>query len=193
MAPLDEKGEISLGVRAYTAARVATENTDVEICYGEGNNFKCGGSNGLPPTPLQRQTLRSLTFPVSAAGHLRHNRFYVEAELEHNLQRLVSEGFGPFALLNDLPFKFRKFKYHPDVPWRGRRHLRLRTGRVPDRVSVLQQAPGAGLLRPHRGLSAAAPAFAPTVGAPRAPLPGVPRNAGREAVHPLRSPDPLVG
>ena len=111
-AALDEKGEISLGVRAYTAARIGTENTDVEICYGEGNNFRCGGSNGLTMTPLLRQTQRSLTFPVSPAGHLRQNRFYVEAELDHNLQRLVSEGFGPFALLNDLPFTFEKFKYH---------------------------------------------------------------------------------
>ena len=48
---------------------------------------------------------------MSAAGHLRQNRFFAEAELTHKLDRLVQEGFGPLALLNDLPFKLRNFGY----------------------------------------------------------------------------------
>jgi hypothetical protein len=58
-----------------------------------------------------------LTFPVSPAGHLRQQRSYVEAELDHNLSRLLQEGFGPLTLLNDLPFKFSTFKYH--LTYRG--------------------------------------------------------------------------
>src|SRR5262245_8892625 len=107
---LDDKGDIKLGVRAYTAARVATQNTDEQICYGTGASYKCGTQGQADPTA--GQSLRSLTFPVSAAGHLRQNRFYLEAELDHNLQRLLDDGWGPLALLNALPFKFRKFKYH---------------------------------------------------------------------------------
>src|SRR4029450_3993267 len=96
---LDEKGDIKLGVRAYTAARVATQNTDQQICYGTGASYKCGTQNAINPNiPDANQSLRSLTFPVSAAGHLRQNRFYVEAELDHNLQRLLDEGWGPLTL-----------------------------------------------------------------------------------------------
>jgi hypothetical protein len=116
-AALDERGEIKLGVRAYTAARVATENTDITICNFLDGKQRCGGSNGRGPTPLLNQTYRSLTFPVSPAGHLRQQRTYVEAELDHNLSRLLAEGFGPLALLDDLPFKFQTFKYH--LTYRG--------------------------------------------------------------------------
>ena len=112
-AALDEKGEITLGLRTYTAARIATQGTDVQICYGTPGraDYICGGSNGVNNSTVN-QSKRSLTFPVSPAGHLRQNRFYVEAELDHNLLRLLNEGFGPLALLDYLPFKFRKFKYH---------------------------------------------------------------------------------
>jgi len=116
-AALDERGDIKLGVRAYTAARIGTENTDITICNFVDGKQRCGGSNGRGPTPLVNQTLRSLTFPVSAAGHLRQQRTYVEAEFDHNLSRLLQEGFGPLALLNDLPFKFSTFKYH--LTYRG--------------------------------------------------------------------------
>ncbi len=116
-AALDEAGNIKLGVRAYTAARIGTQDTDIEICNLVGGKVECGGSNGAGPTPLNDQVFRALTFPVSPAGHLRQNRFYVEAELDHNLQPLLEQGFGPLALLNDLPFTFRKFKYH--LTYRG--------------------------------------------------------------------------
>src|SRR4029453_18282973 len=78
-ASLDEKGDIKLGVRAYTAARVATQKTDRQICYGTGASYKCGTQNAINPNmPEDNQSLRSLTFPVSAAGHLRQNRFLGE-------------------------------------------------------------------------------------------------------------------
>lgn len=94
-AALDEAGEIKLGVRAYTAARIATQDTNKELIIGAPD----------------RITTRALTFPVSATGHLRQSRYFVEATLEHDLDRLLREGFGPLALLDDLPVKFRKFGY----------------------------------------------------------------------------------
>ena len=97
-AALDENGEITLGVRSYTAARVGSEHTDISIIYGT-------------PNP-NRQTFRSLTFPYSGSGHLRQSRFFVEAELRHKLDRLIRDGFGPLALVNDLPFKMRNVGYN---------------------------------------------------------------------------------
>jgi hypothetical protein len=94
-AALDQEGDINLGVRAYTAARVATQDTDIQL---------------IQQAP-GRITQRSLTFPVSAAGHLRQSRSFVEATLEHNLDRLVKEGFGPLVLLQELPFQIRKLGY----------------------------------------------------------------------------------
>jgi hypothetical protein len=102
-AALDENGEITLGVRAYTAARVGSQDTDISIIDGTALH--------------NRQTFRSLTFPVSAAGHLRQNRFFVEAELKQRLDRLIQQGFGPLALLNDLPFTLRNVSY--DLVYRG--------------------------------------------------------------------------
>ncbi len=117
-AAIDERGEINLGVRAYTAARIGTQDTDVQFCNPSptGNGKVCGGSNGAlgVDAPVVR---KSLTFPVSPAGHLRQQRTYVEAEMDHNITRLLNEGFGPLALLNDLPFKFRRLKYH--ITYRG--------------------------------------------------------------------------
>ena len=115
-AALDEKGEINLGVRAYTAARIGTQNTDITICNLVNGQTICGGSNGGAPPPA-RVVRKSLTFPVSPAGHMRQQRSYVEAELDHNLARLLNEGFGPLTLLNDVPITFKKFKYH--LTYRG--------------------------------------------------------------------------
>ena len=94
-AALDQEGDIKLGVRAYTAARVGTQDTDIQL---------------IEQAP-GRITQRSLTFPVSATGHLRQSRSFVEATLEHNLDRLLQQGFGPLVLLQDLPFKLRKLGY----------------------------------------------------------------------------------
>ncbi len=57
------------------------------------------------------------TFPYPAAGHPRQNRFFLEAELTHTLDRLVKEGVGPFNLLNDLPFRITDLGY--DVTFRA--------------------------------------------------------------------------
>src|SRR6185436_13105111 len=90
-ASLDEKGEIRLGVRAYTGARVGTEDTNFDI--------RCLG--GVPCTPdnTAQQIHRDFTFPRSAAGHLRQHRGFAEVEFDHDLSRLISEGFGPLVLL----------------------------------------------------------------------------------------------
>lgn len=94
---LDENGEIKFGARAYTAARIGTEDTDLTI----------------------RPDLRSLTFPVSAAGHLRQHRYFVEAELDHDVRRLMKQGIGPLTLINWLPRSLQPslLKYH--VVYRG--------------------------------------------------------------------------
>jgi hypothetical protein len=66
-AALGERGDTWLGLRTDSAARIRSRNTDMEIGHRSG------------------RTLRSLTFAVSPADHLRQNRFHVEAELDHNL------------------------------------------------------------------------------------------------------------
>ncbi len=91
---LDKKGEVKLGLRTYTAARIGTEDTDAQIV-----------SDGV------RQVARSLTFPISGAGKLRQHRVFAELDFRHDLTRLVREDFGPFALINKLPFKLRKLRY----------------------------------------------------------------------------------
>jgi hypothetical protein len=119
-AAVDEQGDINIGVRAYTAARIGTQDTDVKICNLIGGKTVCGGSNGAPGSlapPPARVVKKSLTFPISPAGHMRQQRSYIEAELDHNLGRLLQDGFGPFALFDDLPFTFKKFKYH--LTYRG--------------------------------------------------------------------------
>jgi hypothetical protein len=58
---LDERGEISFGVRSYTAARIGTQGTDVQICYGSPGTprYRCGGSNGIGPNPTVNQSKRA--------------------------------------------------------------------------------------------------------------------------------------
>jgi hypothetical protein len=95
---LDSEGDIKLGMRTYVNARVGTQDTN----------------NGIPvvsPDGLTK-TSTSATWPSSAAGHLRQNRLFIEIEMNHDLDRLVKEGVGPFSLLNDLPFKVKGLAYH---------------------------------------------------------------------------------
>jgi len=94
--PLDKEGDIKLGVRTYVNARIGTNQTDQTGSY----------------TPGTVDFIRSRTFPNSASGHLRQNRYFVEAELDHDVSRLVKEGVGPLALINLLPFKIGGLKYH---------------------------------------------------------------------------------
>jgi hypothetical protein len=98
--PLDKEGDIKLGVRTYANVRVGTQNTTRSLVYD--TNIAPAGT-----TIFENQT-----FPYSPAGHLRQNRYFVEAELDHSLTRLVKEGVGPFSLVNLLPFKITDLKYH---------------------------------------------------------------------------------
>jgi len=95
--PLDEEGTIRLGVRTYVNARVGTEQTDKTYVV----------SDTKPAYTL----LTSQTFPQSPAGHLRQNRSFIEAQLDHDLTNLIKKDFGPLALLKDLPFKIDLMKY----------------------------------------------------------------------------------
>lgn len=99
-ASLDKKGEITLGLRAYASARIQTEDTDKTILRDASDQY-----------------LRTLTFPVSSAGHLRQSRYFVEVDFKHDITRLYEEGFGPLGLLHYLPFKLRNIKY--DLIYRG--------------------------------------------------------------------------
>ncbi len=98
---LDSDGDIKLGARVYVNARVGTEDTH--------NGVLISSSPRNPPVVT---TSTSATFPYSPAGHLRQNRGFIEIELNHNLDRLVREGVGPFSLLNDLPFKIKGLQYN---------------------------------------------------------------------------------
>ena len=97
--PLDKDETLKFEARTYVNARVGTESTH----------------NGPPDTA--DNTLSKGTFPFSAGGHLRQNRFFIEAELNHDLSRMLKSGAGPLSLLNDLPLKLRRLAYH--VTFRG--------------------------------------------------------------------------
>jgi hypothetical protein len=92
---LDKEGDIKLGVRTYVNVRIGTEATD----------------------STENLVSKSDTFPFSGAAHLRQNRAFIEAELDHDLSRLVKERVGPLALINYLPFRIKGFKYH--LTYRG--------------------------------------------------------------------------
>jgi hypothetical protein len=69
---LDDRGEMRLGMRAYTAARIGTETM--------------GGSAD------------PLSFPRSPTGHLRQHRYFLELKFDHDLKRLAGTSLG-FARL----------------------------------------------------------------------------------------------
>jgi hypothetical protein len=86
---LDTEGDIKLGARVYTAARLGTEHTDIPN-----------------------------TFPYSPAGHLRQHRTFIEAEFDHDLIALASrDGFAPLSFLKELPIEVSRLKYH--LTYRG--------------------------------------------------------------------------
>ena len=79
----DDRGEMRLGLRAYNAVRVGTET------IGDSNN--------------------PLNYPVSGAGHLRQDRFFLQISYDHDLTRLVHESMGllaPFRLINPSSLKY---------------------------------------------------------------------------------------
>jgi hypothetical protein len=86
---VDDRGEIRLGMRAYTDARIGTETE--------------GGSTD------------PLSFPKSSAGHLRQHRYFLELKLDHDLRRLSREGWGLARLLGWLDLD--DFKY--SIQYRG--------------------------------------------------------------------------
>lgn len=76
---LDERGEVKLGLRAYTAVRIGTQEV--------------GG------------TENPLNWPGSAAGHVRQHRYFLQLDFDHELTRHVHGGWGPprlFGLVDDL-------------------------------------------------------------------------------------------
>jgi hypothetical protein len=79
----DDRGEMRLGLRAYNAVRVGTET------IGNSDN--------------------PLNYPVSGAGHLRQDRFFLQLSYDHDLTRLVHESVGllaPFRLINPSSLKY---------------------------------------------------------------------------------------
>ncbi|TMA94579.1 MAG: hypothetical protein E6J77_03390 [Deltaproteobacteria bacterium] len=80
---LDDRGEIRLGLRAYTAARIGTEQE--------------GGSDN------------PLSFPASAPGHVHQHRYFLEVKFDHDMTRLVTGGRGLarlFAWLQPSSLKY---------------------------------------------------------------------------------------
>ncbi len=105
---LDEGHEIRLGLRTYAGARIGTQDTTFR---------KFDVNSDSKPDPMTGQTpplrpAESMTFPYSASGHLRQNRFFAEVDLEHDVMSMVDRGFGPLGLLRKLPFDITKLEYH---------------------------------------------------------------------------------
>ena len=80
---LDDRGEMRIGLRAYTAVRVGT-NT-----IGDADD--------------------PLNYPVSGAGHLRQDRFFLQIHWDHDLTRLATQSWGllaPFRLINPTSLRY---------------------------------------------------------------------------------------
>jgi hypothetical protein len=79
---LDERNEMRLGMRAYTAARIGTEEV---------------GSEDNP-----------LNYPHSEQGHLRQHRYFLELKFDHDIKRLGTTTKGLAWLLGWMdPSKLR--------------------------------------------------------------------------------------
>lgn len=103
---LDQGREIRLGLRTYVGARIGVQDTT-------RREFSL---NSDDPSKTSKAAMTE-TFPYSPSGHLRQNRAFAEVDFEHDLERLARNGFGPLSLLNLLPFKFSRLKYH--LTYRG--------------------------------------------------------------------------
>src|SRR4029453_5466601 len=80
---LDERGEIRLGLRGYIPVRIGAER------LRDPDN---------PPN-----------YPVSGAGHLRQNRWFLQLSYDHDLTRLAKQSLGllaPFRLINPTNLKY---------------------------------------------------------------------------------------
>ncbi len=69
---VDGRGEMNLSLRSYVAVRIGTQQVG-----GEDN---------------------PLSFPDSAPGHLRQNRFFLQLDWDHDLKRLAKTSWGLAAL-----------------------------------------------------------------------------------------------
>ena len=81
---LDDRGEMTLGLRAYTAVRVGTET------IGNSEN--------------------PLNYPKSDAGHLRQHRYFLQLDYEHNLKRVANTGWGLASLFRWIDPTTLKYK-----------------------------------------------------------------------------------
>jgi hypothetical protein len=84
---LDPQGDMRLGVQTYLNSRIGTEDTHDGPAISEATKLGVG------------------TFPRSEAGHLRQNRFYIEAELNHDLTRLIKQFIKVKHLAYHLTFR----------------------------------------------------------------------------------------
>jgi hypothetical protein len=78
--PIDESGDMKLGMRTYTAVRIGTE--------------RIGGSTD------------PLNYPNSAAGHVRQHRYFLQLDFDHDLTRIAHSGWGPARLFGLLDNAF---------------------------------------------------------------------------------------
>jgi hypothetical protein len=78
--PIDERGEMKLGMRAYTALRLGTE--------------KIGGETD------------PLNYPGSAPGSVRQHRYFLQLDFDHDLTRIAHDGWGPARLFGLLDNAF---------------------------------------------------------------------------------------
>jgi hypothetical protein len=81
--PIDDRGEMRLGLRAYTAVRIGTQEIG-----GEDN---------------------PLNWPHSAAGQMRQNRYFLQLDFDHDIKRLAKTSWGiaaPFRLLDPDELKY---------------------------------------------------------------------------------------
>ncbi len=89
--PLDESGDMKLSLRAYTSVRIGTE--------------KIGGQDN------------PLSYPSSAAGHVRQHRYFLQLNFDHNLSRVTDTSWGAARLfgLLDQGFNALGWNGHADV------------------------------------------------------------------------------
>src|SRR5262245_32598988 len=80
---IDDRGDMRLGMRAYTAVRIGSERI---------------GNDDNP-----------LNWPVSGAGHVRQNRYFLQLSWDHDLTQAVSTSWGllaPFRLIHPSSLKY---------------------------------------------------------------------------------------
>lgn len=81
--PIDDRGEMRFGLRAYTALRIGTET------IGDDDN--------------------PLNFPGSGAGHIRQHRYFLQLDFDHDIKRLAKSSWGialPFRWLDADELKY---------------------------------------------------------------------------------------